>query len=131
MRYGYVSIEGWAALACWVITAVLFAAALVSHPAQVATPEAKQRAPATVRRKPSQASSPRPRTVSDVTGPLGDPLQLAAGGLALAGIILTVHWSKNRLRLARTKLRAEAWAEGRAEARRRLAKEANEDPGRK
>jgi hypothetical protein len=82
VRYGYISIEGWAALTCWAAALVLLAS--------------------TGGRLPS------------------DGVATAIGICGLAALVLTARWSRNRFWLARTRLRSEAWYEGRAVGRRRF-----------
>lgn len=82
MRYGYVSIEGWLALACWTATLVLVVSTGGKAP--------------------------------------GDGLGTAIGISGLAAVIFTARWIRNRVWLARTRLRSEAWYQGRAEARRKF-----------
>ena len=81
MRYGYVSIEGWIALAFWLVLVMCF--------------------------------------VSTGGKPPRKELEPVIGFFALGALILTRRWAKNRAWLARTKLRSQAWYDGRNETRQR------------
>src|SRR5438093_13345395 len=80
MRYGYISLEGWVALACCGVLAGCLIAA---------------------------GGQPPSKNLEPVIGIFG-----------LGALILTTRWLKNRLWLARTSLRSQAWYDGRQRASR-------------
>ncbi len=133
MRYGYVSFEGWAALVCW-IAMVLLTATLPPATAQH-TPQpgatrlvAKTATAATPRKSRGKSYRPLPSPHAERgADAVGIGRLMAPGIFGLAAIILTWCWVRNRLWLRRAKLQAGAWAEGRAEARRRLREPADKE----
>ncbi len=133
MRYGYVSVEGWAALVCWTATVLLFAALLARTAQRARQPGATRLAAKTATaatppksRGKSYRPSPSPHAERGADS-ADEGMQIATGILGLAAIILTGRWARNRLWLARAKLKAGAWIEGRAEARRRLREQADRE----
>lgn len=54
----------------------------------------------------------------------GDRVSVLGGAIALGAILLTAFWAKWRWYWWRTKIRAEAWTEGRYEMRDQLRREA-------
>ncbi len=131
MRYGYVSVEGWAALVCWLLTLILTAVTvpnLVRNATQQARPSRNAHTQVAASASPGQRGGPgrlaRDSKHEAAPEPPATPLIMVTGLFGLAAIVLTARWIRNRLWLARAKLRAGAWTEGRAAARRKLAQEA-------
>src|ERR1019366_1090610 len=127
MRYGYVSVEGWAALVCWLLTVILTAATIFNLPSeshQTQTVSGKSHAQtagtATVGRPGRDSRLPRDAGKGPVEPSPPPSLLIGAGIFGLAAIVLTSRWIRNRLWLARARLRAGAWTEGRLEARRNI-----------
>jgi hypothetical protein len=136
MRYGYVSVEGWAALACWAVVLILLVSTGGKPPCEAVSSgntrhhDAHQQA-RPVHRGGDVGSGPGRAAASQQSVPPCSSVPfLAAGIFGLAALVLSARWMKNRFWLARTRLRSEAWYEGRATARRNLKEQSERGEGR-
>ncbi len=94
MKYGYVSLEGWAALVCWFLTVLLIAVTISNLPS---VSHETQRVSGASRAKTAGTHSPRDPG-NAVAEPSAPPALLVAAALfGLTAIILTSRWIRNRL----------------------------------
>jgi hypothetical protein len=126
VRCGYVSIEGWAGLACWAVVLILFGStggklSCERVPSGDVRHHDIHQKPGPLRQARNAGAGPARATTDQQSMPPCSPVPAAAIGIfGLAAIVLTARWAKNRFWLARTRLRSEAWYEGRAKARRKF-----------